>query len=143
MYGRESRYSSGRRGSGRKFSHTDAYKEDTDTRDGPAPDHCGGPTIWKGIDEDGGYGRQKAYDAESDPKDFQRSEFSPELLLVAQAGEESFVCLKMVALHGGGRDKRITLHSIFNTYALRCNQVEMTARTDCLHFTATEIVIEI
>lgn len=113
---RETRYSSGRGGSGRKFCHADTDKEDSDTCDGPAPDHCCRPAIWKGIDKDGCYGRQESYDAEGDSEDLEGSKLSPKLLLVAQTGEESFVCLAVLVLHGGGRGKRTILRAARYTY---------------------------
>ena len=116
MGDRETRYSSGRRGSGRKFCHAEANKEDSDACDGPTPDQCDGPTIWKGINKDGGYGRQKTYDAEGDSEDLEGSKLSPKLLLVAKTGEESFVCLAVLVLHGGGREDRIILRVVWYAY---------------------------
>jgi hypothetical protein len=99
-------YSSGRRGSGRKFCHADADKEDSNTCDGPTPDHCDRSTILKGIDKDGGYGGQETYYAEGDSEDLEGSKLAPKLLLVTQTGEERLVCLTILVLHGGGREKR-------------------------------------
>ena len=93
-------------GSGRKFGHADADKEDTKTRNCPTPDHCDGAAVWKGVDEDGGHGGQKTYDAEDDPEDLEGGELSSELLLVAQAGEKGFICLTVLVLHSGSRENR-------------------------------------
>ena len=111
----ETRYSSGCRCSGCKLGHAHGDQEDSDIRDRPTPDHCDWATVWKGIDENGGDGGQKTNDTEGNPEDLERGELSLELLLVAQGGEESFIRLTVLVLHGSGRERRSILRSVSYT----------------------------
>ena len=70
-------------------------------------------------------------------KDLERSELSPEpeLLLVTQVCEKSFVCLAVFVLHDGGRDKKTILCGVRCRYIFKPrspNGISM------VHFTATE-----